>query len=153
MARGRRSGIAFGQRTKQNGQSDLDMLIRARQHLLTRWHLNFHREWYIGFDRESGEVRRITESVDRSEANNFRWRNPDLMHIHKTRGVIVIEIDGSVHDSKTAKTERRNKEYELGHIKLITINLSDIRSVGRTMEEEIDWKMTKLLSGAVIGTG
>ena len=115
--------------------------------------MNFKREWYVGFDRETGAVRRITESVDRSEVDNFKWRNPDLLYIDKFRGLIIIEIDGSVHDKKTDKTSKRNEQYVAEHIKLIVINLKDIRSANRTLEQDLDCKMTKLLQGAVIGTG
>ena len=114
--------------------------------------MNFKREWYVGFDKETGTVRRITESVAYSEVNRFKWRNPDLLYIHKRRGLIVIEIDGSIHDKKTDKTSRRNKQYVAGHIKLIVINLTNVRATNRTLEEAIDWKMEKLLQEGHIGT-
>jgi hypothetical protein len=150
MPRGKQSGIAFGQRN-QRGQSDTAQLIKIAKYIKDRWHLQFKREWYVGFDRETGGVRRIVESVNRSEASSFKWRNPDLLHIHKSVGLIIIEIDGSIHDKKTDETERRNKQYVEGYCKLIVINLKDIRFANRTVEEEIDWKMMKLLSGAPTG--
>lgn len=150
--RGKQSGIRYGQK-QQRGQSDLSLLINTKRYLYKRWHLNFKREWYVGFDRETGAVRRITESVDRSEVDNFKWRNPDLLHIHKLTGLIIIEIDGSVHDKNTDKTSRRNEQYVSAGIKLIVINLKDIRSANKTLEQDLDWKIQKLLHGAVIGTG
>ena len=107
--------------------------------------MNFKREWYVGFDKETGTVRRITESVTHSEVNSFKWRNPDLLYIHKRRGLIIIEIDGSIHDKKTNKTSKRNEQYVAGHIKLIVINLANVRATHRTVEEVIDMKLEKLL--------
>ena len=135
----------------QRGQSDTSQLINTANYIRKRWHLDFKREWYVGFDRETGRIRRITESVDHTEANTFRWRNPDLLHIHKSFGLIVIEIDGSIHDKKTSATTRRNQQYEQGHCKLIVISLSYLKSVGRTVEAEIDCKMMKLLREPHIG--
>ena len=109
--------------------------------------MDFKREWYVGFDKETGTVRAITESVRYSERGRFKWRNPDLLYLHKLRGLIIIEIDGSIHDKKTDKTARRNKQYESGHIKLIVINLANLKAGSRTLEEEIDWTISKLLQG------
>jgi len=114
--------------------------------------MNFRREWFVGFDKETGTVRRIAESVAYSEVNSFKWRNPDLLYLSKSRGLIVIEIDGSIHDKKTDKTSRRNEQYVAGHIKLIVINLANVRATNRTLEEVIDWKMEKLLREGYIGT-
>jgi len=136
----------------QRGQSDTSQLISIRRYINKRWHMNFRREWFVGFDKETGTVRRITESVAYSEVNRFKWRNPDLLYLSKSRGLIVIEIDGSIHDKKTDKTTRRNKQYVAGHIKLIVINLANVRANHRTLEEVIDWKITKLLREGSIGT-
>lgn len=129
----------------QRGQSDTAQLIRIANYIRKRWHLNFKREWYVGFDNRTGQVRRIVESVIRSERGNYRWRNPDLLYIHRLSGLIIIEIDGSIHDKKTEATTRRNGQYEQGHIKTIIINLANLKSTRKTLEEEIDCKMTRLL--------
>lgn len=114
--------------------------------------MNFKREWYVGFDKRDGQIRRIIESVNRSEINDFKWKNPDLLFIHKTRGLIIIEVDGSIHDKKTEATSRRNRCYEQAHVKFICLNLANIRATHRTLEEALDWKMEKLLREGHIGT-
>jgi len=129
----------------QYGQSDTSQLISIANYINKRWHLQFKREWYVGFDKRNGQVRSITQSVTFNERNLYRWRNPDLLFIHRTRGLIIIEIDGSIHDKKTGATSRRNDQYEQGHIKLIVINLRNIKFSRTTMEEEIDRQLDKLL--------
>ena len=137
----------------QKGQSDTSQLISIANYIRKRWHLQFKREWYVGFTRGDGQVRRIVESVTRSEVNNFKWKNPDLLYIHKTRGLIVIEVDGSIHDTHAVKTAERNRLYVKAGVKLITLNLTNIRATSRTLEETLDWKMEKLLREGHIGTG
>jgi hypothetical protein len=136
----------------QKGQSDTSQLISIRRYINKRWHMNFRREWYVGFGKRDGQVRRIVESVTHSEVNDFKWRNPDLLLIHRLRGLIVIEIDGSIHDKKTEATARRNRQYEQANVKLIVINLASVRHGSKTLEEEIDWKMMKLLREGRTGT-
>ena len=131
----------------QRGQSDTSQLIKIANYLKYRWHLQFKREWYVGFDKRTGEVRIITQSVTFNERNLYRWRNPDLLYIHRTRGLIIIEIDGSIHDKKTAATDRRNRQYDEGHIKYIVINLRDIKFAGKTVEEALDKKLKQLFKG------
>ena len=136
----------------QKGQSDTSQLISIVNYIRKRWHLQFKREWYVGFDKRTGQVRRIVESVTRSERADYWWRNPDLLYIHRFSGLIIIEIDGSIHDKKTEATRKRNQQYDNGHIKLIVVNLANLKSTGKTVEEEIDWKMEKLLQEGHIGT-
>jgi hypothetical protein len=152
MPRGKQSGIAFGQ-SKQKGQSDTSLLIQLANYLNKRWHIQFKREWYVGFDKMDGRVQRITEFVTKEGCEQFAWRNPDLLCIHKQRGLVIIEVDGSVHDRQGAKTDRRNEQYRKAGVHLIIINLREIKNSGKSIEEDLDWKMTKLLQGAVIGTG
>ncbi len=136
----------------QRGQSDISQLISIATYIRKRWHMNFKREWYVGFDKRDGQVRRIVESVVRSERSDYWWRNPDLLFIHRFSGLIIIEIDGSIHDKKTEATSRRNRQYEQGHIKTIVINLTNLKSTSKTLEETLDWKMEKLLQEGHIGT-
>jgi len=131
----------------QHGQSDTSQLITIARYLKDKWHLQFKREWYVGFDKRTGKVRNITQSVTYNERNLYRWRNPDLLHIHRTRGLIIIEIDGSIHDKKTSATSRRNEQYEQGDIKLIVINLRNIKFAGKTVEETLDYKLEQLFKG------
>ena len=137
------SGIRYGQK-KQRGKSDEALLIKIQNYLRKRWHLNFKREWYIGFDKESNKLCCILEQVSKDISDSYKWKNPDLLYIHKNLGLLVIEVDGSVHDRKIDKTLQRNRLYEKNGLKLSVISLSQLKHSGKTIEEEIDWKMMKL---------
>jgi hypothetical protein len=147
MARGKQSGIAFGQRTKQKGQSDLDQLIRLKQFLKERFHMDFKREWYCGFDKEYGNLCRISESVGRKELERFRWKNPDLLCHDREYGIIIVELDGSIHDRKVRKTEERNELFRGAGIKLIVLNIADIKECGETVIDRLEDNMLDLIHG------
>ena len=136
----------FIRRAQRNsGQSDLQQLIELANYIRKRWHLDFEREWYFGFDKEYGHLCRISETVGKRESKNFTWRNPDLHIIHREFGIIIIELDGSVHDKYVEKTEKRNELFRGAGIKLIVINIQDCKNNGITIEEKLDCEMTKLL--------
>ena len=147
MARGKQSGIAFGQRTKQKGQSDLEQLVSLKQFLKQRFHMDFKREWYVGFDREYGNLYRISESVGKQELEKFRWKNPDLLCIDRQYGVIIVELDGAIHDRKVQKTIERNELFRGAGIKLIVLNIADIKESRKTIIEQLEIEMSKLFKG------
>ena len=139
------SGIAFGQRTKQKGQSDTDQLVALKRFLKDRFDMDFKREWYVGFEQEQNYLCRIGEEVGRNESRKFIWKNPDLLCIDRKYGLIIIELDGAVHDRKVRKTQERNKLFTGAGIKLIVLNISDIKESGKTIKEACECEMLKLI--------
>jgi hypothetical protein len=139
------SGIRYGQRVKQKGQSDLEQLVGIKTFLKDRFHMEFKREWYVGFDKEYGYLCRIAEQVGRKEQQRFRWKNPDLLCLDRKYGLIIVELDGSIHDRKVAKTEERNELFRGAGIKLIVLNIADIRESGQTILERLECEMLKLI--------
>lgn len=144
MAR-KQSGIAYGQRTKQKGQSDLEQLVALKRFLKDRFHMDFKREWYVGFDKEYGYVCRISESVGKKELERFKWKNPDLLCIHRKYGLVIVELDGAIHDRKVRKTEERNELFRGGGIKLVVLNIADIKENRETIIQRVESEMLKLL--------
>mgnify|MGYP000532140808 FL=1 len=150
MARGKQSGIAFGQRTKQKGQSDLEQLIMLKQFLKQRFHMDFKREWYVGFDKEYGNLYRISESVGKQELSEFKWKNPDLLCFDNQHGIIIVELDGAIHDRKVQKTIERNELFRGAGIKLVVLNIADIKEVGETIIGRLESDMMDLIHGQKI---
>jgi len=136
------SGIRFGQR-KQSGQSDTAQLIQINSYLKKRWHLDFKREWYVGFDLNDRIVS-IVNTVPKG--TKYKWKNPDLLYMGK-HGMIIIEVDGKVHDRKMLDTWKRNALYLSNGIKLIVLNISEISHSGKTLYEKLDCDLDKILGG------
>lgn len=66
-------------------------------------------------------------------------RHPDFMITRTMDGKnyipqLIIEIDGSVHDNHTFKTEQRNNDYEFMKLPYIVINKSDCST------QRLDWR-------------
>ena len=138
MGRGKQSGIAFGQRTKQKGQSDLEQLVLLKRFLKSRFHMEFKREWYVGFDKEYGNVCKVSREVGRKELERFKWKNPDLLCIDKKLGFIIVELDGAIHDRKVRKTQERNALFRNAGIKLVVLNIADIKECGGTIINKLE---------------
>lgn len=137
------SGIRYGQK-KQSGQSDTHQLISIKSYLKKRWHLDFKREWYVGFDPVSLNIVAILDKVPKG--TQIKWKNPDLIHIGK-HGVIIIEVDGAVHDRKMLDTWKRNELYKINGVKLVVLNLAEIKASGKTIYEKLDCDLDKILGG------
>jgi len=142
---GKQSGIAFGQRTKQRGQSDLQDLVKLKKFLKYTFDMEFNREWYVGFDKEYGYMCRLQQDVKYKDKDRFRWKNPDLICIHKDFGIIIVELDGAIHDKKVEKTIDRNMLYVSAGIKLIVLNIANIEFCGQTIEEKLQYEVLKLI--------
>jgi hypothetical protein len=100
---------------------------------------------YVGWRRE----------LDKYDVETYRIHPPDMIIMFQSK-LIAFELDGTIHDSKTAKTQARNDLYELNGISYVVINETDLkeklgifpRSKGLTqhqINEEFDKKIKKKL--------
>ncbi len=143
MPRGKQSGIAYGQR-KQRGKSDTEQLIQIASYLRKKYKVNVKREPYLLFDI-NGKLTNILDYVNVGYVSSvFTIKNPDLLWLDKY-GMWIIEVDGSVHDRKTEKTRKRNEMYLYNHIKLIVVNLSDIKELGLNIYDYIDDRILEII--------
>ena len=144
MPRGKQGGSNFGQRTKQNAQSDIETLVNVKRYIYKKWKIRWIKiEWYLLFDKEKERLHKWTDSVTKEEAERYIVKNPDIILWYKTCGLVIIEIDGAVHDRKVAKTVERNRLYRDAHMKLIVVNLADIKERKQSVEEYLDQELTK----------
>lgn len=107
--------------------------------------MDFKREWYVGFGKDDGNLYRISEQVGRKEVERFKWKNPDLLCVDRNYGIIIVELDGAVHDRKVKATQERNKLFRNAGIKLIVLNVADIKELGETIEERLECEMLRLV--------
>jgi hypothetical protein len=145
MAKGKQSGIAYGQKNLQRGANDTTILISLKRFLRQEFQLEFKREWYVGFDREYGNLCRIAESIGKAELQRFKWKNPDLLCVSNEFGIIIVELDGAVHDRKVQKTVERNVLFRGAGIKLIVLNIADIKEFGETLKDHLSQEMKKIV--------
>ncbi len=84
------------------------------------------REWYVIFEKMTGKYLGFQKTFN----GNLKYipRNPDLILVDKKTNkiVLVIEIDGSIHEVHFAETEDRNKLYEDAGLPLLVVNTREI---------------------------
>jgi hypothetical protein len=141
----KQSGIAYGQKNLQRGANDTTILISLKTFLRQEFQLEFKREWYVGFDREYGNLCRIAESIGKAELQRFKWKNPDLLCVSNEFGIIIVELDGAIHDRKVQKTVERNVLFRGAGIKLIVLNIADIKEFGETLKDHLSQEMKKIV--------
>ena len=117
-------------------------LVDIGQFLRETTKYRVEREWYILFDKMTGEYIGYQETFNGNI--KYKPRNPDLILIDKkTKNIVlIIEIDGGVHDKKFADTEQRNEEYFLAGLPLLTINKLEIET---TIFDLVDKKVREYL--------
>ena len=117
-------------------------LVDIGQFLRETTDYRVEREWYVLFDKMTGEYMGYQETFN----GNLKYnpRNPDLILIDKkTKKIkLIVEIDGGVHDKKFANTEQRNEEYFLAGLPLLVISKLEIET---TIFDLVDRKIREYL--------
>jgi len=144
MPRGKQSGIHYGQK-KQNGQSDTEQLIQIASYLRKKYKIQVKREPYLIFGHDD-KLKSITDTVKRNQTikDVTTIKNPDLLWIDKY-GMWIIEVDGAVHDRKVEKTIKRNELFRKNHIKLIVVNLADLKETNQNIYNYIDAEILRII--------
>jgi len=126
------------------GSPDAGRVVQAAAELIT--HLKQYRIVTEGYVTISRDTDRVTGAYDRhfeslipsDRRTDDLIRHPDIMILDRTRVRGIVELDGSIHDTRPGrkKTGRRNKTYEAAGIPLIAINEADQKATG------VDWRVT-----------
>ena len=142
MPRGKQSGIAYGQK-KQFGQSDTAQLIAIASYLRKKYKVKVKREAYLIFNIDNKLIK-IKDYVTKADLNDCTAKNRDLTWIDKY-GMWIIEVDGAVHDRKVEKTMQRNELFRSNNIKLIVVNLAELKELELDIYDYIDNEILRLI--------
>ncbi len=117
-------------------------LVDIGQFLRETTDYRVEREWYVLFDKMTGEYMGYQETFNGNL--KYKPRNPDLMLIDKKtkKIILIVEIDGGVHDKKFASTEQRNEEYFFAGLPLLVISKLEIET---TIFDLVDRKIREYL--------
>ncbi len=117
-------------------------LVEVAQFIRDTKNYRVEREWYIIFDKFTGEYIGYTDHA--LESPNYKMRNPDIIMIDKKTGklMLVLEIDGSIHISKFCDTEERNEDYLFANIPFTAISDLEITtSIFDVVDKRIDERL------------
>jgi hypothetical protein len=145
MARGKQSGIAYGQKNQQ-GQSDTEQLIQIASYIRRTHNVKVKREPHLLFNIETNRISKVKDIIDgvtKKDLNDNYQKRPDILWIDKY-GMWITEIDGAVHDRKVEKTLKRNELFRSNNIKLIVVNLADCNELEIDIYQYIDNEILRL---------
>lgn len=109
-------------------KNDERELVEVGQFIRDTTDYRVEREWYILFEKETGFYVGYSKTFNGNP--KYKPRNPDLIIINKNTNqlLLVIEIDGSVHDVHISETEERNEEYRYAGVPLLVIDKREIET-------------------------
>jgi hypothetical protein len=145
MARGKQSGIAYGQKNQQ-GQSDTEQLIQIASYIRRTHNVKVKREPHLLFNIETNRISKVKDIIDgvtKKDLNDNYQKRPDILWIDQY-GMWITEIDGAVHDRKVEKTLKRNELFRSNNIKLIVVNLADCNELEIDIYQYIDNEILRL---------
>lgn len=116
------SGIRYGQRL-QTRENDIDAKIKLCNHIRRKYNLVPLRDWYLVFN--AGKLEGISKTIPRDIGRDKVFRNPDII-TYSQIGLLIIELDGSVHRYHEQRTADRNRLYADAGIKYIVLNTKDV---------------------------
>ena len=117
-------------------------LVEVAQFIRDTTEYRVEREWFIIFDKFTGEYIGYTDHA--LESPNYKIRNPDIILIDKKVGklLLVMEVDGTIHISKFCDTEERNKDYLDAGVPFTVIENYDIKtSIFDEVNKRIDERL------------
>lgn len=81
---------------------------------------------YLVFSKGEDEFQYVSRSLTQEEVENYTIHHPDFYVVRNGR-IILLELDGPIHDIKTAKTDARNEIYRLNNLTCIVVNEADLK--------------------------
>ena len=90
--------------------------------------LEILKEPYLLF-RNNGEDTFVDcmTGVPRGMESMFKIQHPDMVIFKSPRDFVILELDGSIHDTKTEKTEKRNQVYETNKFEYVVVNEANLK--------------------------
>ena len=129
---------------REENQRHLKICIDIERHLIKKYNLIPHREWFIILDNEDKFIGDPKHEITLAQKNRKeRYRNPDLLW-HDGKQLHILEVDGWVHYLKSAKTEKRNKIYKNNDCKFIVIETFELNEKGKVIDKPIETIISEL---------
>ena len=83
-------------------------------------------EPYMMFTKGEDKFVGWNDELSEDQVRMHTIHHPDILFFFN-ENMIVLELDGHIHDIKTAKTDERNVRYEMNNISYIVVNETDLK--------------------------
>ena len=120
---------------------DNEEKIAIGKHLEDRGYKNVVYDYFMCFDKLTGEINMIAQSLTREQVERYKVQHPDVLVFgDENRALFVVEIDGSIHHTKPGmrQTERRNTTYRNAGIKCIVLDKADLKVLKMTWQDYLN---------------
>ena len=108
--------------------TDTEKIAGMERYINTRYpKWTVYPQAWLTFTKGEDEYQYCSRTLTQEEVEEYSTSHPDLYIIKDNGSILIIELDGPIHDIKTEKTSKRNKRYELNRIPYIVISESDLK--------------------------
>jgi len=83
-------------------------------------------EPYMMFSKGEDEYCGWESELTKSQVSQYKIHPPDVL-LFLNAGMIILELDGPIHDIKTFKTSERNRIFELNDLVYRVVNERDLK--------------------------
>ena len=111
-------------------------------------HAGIWRDHFLLINPHTGSFK-VREFLSEADAKSRIIHRPDIiLKLGDDNDIIVIEVDGSIHQWKHVKkkTARRNQHYQDYKIPRIILDKSDLKSINMTIKEMLDIELRMFLA-------
>lgn len=112
---------------RAHGKGDEVDLIAVAS-LLRGHNVSFHQEPYILLDKQYGSLCHIGSTLTKEQVEKFIVHHPDFILILKEK-FVILEIDGTAHRRKSARTDERNWDYTQAKLDFIVVTKEDLEEL------------------------
>ena len=105
------------------------------------------RDYFLLIDQRTGSFK-VREFVSESDAKSRIIHRPDItLKLGDIEDIVVIEVDGSIHNWKHVKkkTAKRNQHYQDYKIPHIILDKADLKSINLTVKEALKIQLPPFL--------
>ena len=106
---------------------------------------NIKRDWFLLFDKTEFAYFH-KEHVTEQEAKTYKVLRPDIYISGQGANALVIEVDGSIHDTPSGqkRSRKRNETYAIYGLSYIVINFSDLKLMQMSWEYYLKSELKKM---------
>ena len=126
---------------KFDNWDDNEEKIDVGKHLEKMGYKNVVYDYFMCFDKLTGELNMIAQSLTREQVERYKVQHPDVLVFGaENRALFVVEIDGSIHHTKPGmkQTANRNSTYHKADVQCIVLDKMDLKVLKMTWQDYLD---------------
>jgi hypothetical protein len=113
---------------RQHALTDDEKIAGLERHIHRKYPTwKTYPQHYLLFTKGEDEFLGYNDIVTEKHVNKYKIHHPDMFIIKGIDDILIIELDGKIHNIKTKKTQERCDIYSLNNLPYIRINEEDLK--------------------------